>query len=590
MFSYLVLSGEPSKVEEIFTRINKLISDQKSTTKNWLSDTFFVNTQFGISKMSSQRLWAYFAFSDNKKDLERFVKQNNRGLCIINSSETNVDASDCLDWLSSHSIDDVPGKYDGGFSCVSITRKNGFSSFNDFSGNVPVFYASKQGVNLVSNVPKLISYVVNDSSDYDYLSLSWLITTGIIYFDKSLYCNVNKLNPLKYIKAEIGGTSAFTLVPFKNTIFTQSNDLCSDLTNAEWDRIYNKLIKNTENYLGRLPDKRISISGDKDSRLLLALALSSSYKNEIEVFSDSTNHDYLADFCSAVGIKKFTSSPVTSDRQNTDNSSDLLNLCQHYMRAFNQRSSLLSVSDSCSLSSFGGVLYRGIWGNQYFTDKDFDNGCNKLYMKFINFSQSFDKSKVLSDYCRLAQIEQVSNWVTENFQENQKNIQPEKFYFQNIFGSSCFVNPLNSENSVFPLLSFDVAKLYFKLSLAARSKELLHYNCMYRTNPKLCDYPFINDIWNKGLNGYRGVNLKSSKTVQKDITSDQMSSLKQILINKRDLIIQIFTEAQRSTDIESLVSINKLIKQLDQMPKSSDQNSIFSIFRALATCLMILRN
>lgn len=585
MFSYLVLSGEPSKVEEIFTRINKLISDQKSTTKNWLSDTFFVNTQFGISKMSSQRLWAYFAFSDNKKDLERFVKQNNRGLCIINSSETNVDASDCLDWLSSHSIDDVPGKYDGGFSCVSITRKNGFSSFNDFSGNVPVFYASKQGVNLVSNVPKLISYVVNDSSDYDYLSLSWLITTGIIYFDKSLYCNVNKLNPLKYIKAEIGGTSAFTLVPFKNTIFTQSNDLCSDLTNAEWDRIYNKLIKNTENYLGRLPDKRISISGDKDSRLLLALALSSSYKNEIEVFSDSTNHDYLADFCSAVGIKKFSSTPAEISNEQEDNSSDLLGTCQQFMKSYNQRSSLLSKTDNCFLSSLGGGLYRGTWWNQQFAESDFDNGGNKLYMKFINYSQSFDKSLLLSDYYRLAQIDQVSCWVTENL-EHANNFLPEKFYLQNILGNSCFINPFRSENYVFPLLSFEVAKLYCKLSMAARSKELLHFNCMYRSDPKLCEYPFRNESWKQGLNGYKGINLKLANTLHKERSTVQMPLLKYISNNKEQAI-QVFDDAQRSTDIDSIISIDKLKNQLMSIRDDSSKVDILSILRGVAICAML---
>ena len=587
MFSYLVLSGEASKVEEIFTKINRLVSNKKSATKNWFLDIFFVNPQFSISKMSSQHLWAYFAFSDNKKDLDRSVEQNNRGLCIINGNDSNIDSSDCLDWISSHNIDDVPGKFDGVFSCVSITMKNGFSSFNDFSGSVPVFYASKQGVNIVSNMPKLISYIVNDSLDCDYLSLSWLITTGKIFFDKSMYCNVNKLNSLKYIKAEIGGASAFSLIPFKNSIFMQSNDLCSELTNDEWDLIYSKLIKKTENYLGRLPNRRLSISGDKDSRLLLALALSSSYRNEIEVFSDSINRDYLADFCSTVGIKKITSfSSVTSDRQNSDNSSDLLNLCQHYMRSFEHRSSLLSVNDNYSLSSFGGGLYRGIWGNQYFIDKDFDNGCNKLYMKFINYSQSFDKAQMLSDYCRLAQIEQVSSWVTENLLEHHNNLQPEKFYFQNILGNSCYINPFNSENCLFPLLSFDVAKLYFKLPLATRSKELLHFNCMWRANPKLCQYPFQNDFWNHELDGYKGLNLASSKSLHKDNSATvQMLSLNNLLISKKEQAIQILEKSK--VNAAQLVSIDTLINKLMLMDNKSNNVDPIFIFRCLVACTII---
>ena len=136
MFSYLVLSGEASKLEEIFTRLKKIISDKKSVVKNGLLDSLCVNAQFSISKMSSQRLWAYFAFSDNKNDLEKLVKQNNRGLCIVNSNDKDVDASNFLDWLSSHSIDDVPSNFDGSFSCVSITKKNGFSAFNDFSSSI----------------------------------------------------------------------------------------------------------------------------------------------------------------------------------------------------------------------------------------------------------------------------------------------------------------------------------------------------------------------------------------------------------------------------------------------------------------------
>ena len=585
MFSYLVLSGEASKVEEIFTKINNLVNDKKSAVKSRFSDIFFVNTQFVISNMSSQRLWAYFAFSDNKKDLEMFVEQNNHGLCIVNSNNKNIKADDCLDWLNLHNIDEASREFDEEFSCVSITNKNGFSAFSCFSGGVPVFYSSKLGVNLISNVSKLISYIVNDSFSYDYLSLSWMITSGNIFFDKTLFCNVNKLNSQKYIKAEIGRSFGFSLVPYKDSIFTKDSNLCSDLTNDEWDYIFNKLVKRIECYVNRMPNKRFLISGDKDSRLLLALALSSSYKNEIEVFSDSTNHDYLADFCSSVGINRFTTSAdLNSNKRNFDNSSDLLKLCLHFMRTFNQRSSLLSERDNFTLSSFGGGLYRGIWWNQYFSDKDFDNVSNKPYMKFINYSQSFDKYQMLSDYSRLAQIEQVSSWVTDNYHEYQNNLQPEKFYFQNIIGNSCYINPLNGESSGFPLLSFDVAKLYFKLSLSARSRELLHFNCMYRSNPKLCEYPFIADSWKPEMNGYKGLNCKS---IDLKIESHQMTFLKKFLIDRKEQAKQILDDARRHTDIERLVQINKVKNQLDVMTNNSQQEDIFLIFRTIATCLML---
>lgn len=588
MFSYIVLSGESSKLEEIFTKIHKIVSGKASDAKSCPLRTLLVNSPFVISKMSSQRLWAYFAFSDNKKDLETLIKQNNRGLCIVNGSDKSINTSEYLNWLSSHSIDEVSGVFDGCFSCVSITKKNGFSAFCDFSGKKPVFYASKNGVNFVSNVPNLLSCAVNDSLDYDYLSLSWIITTGRIFFDRSLYCNVNKLNSLKYIETSIGSSLSFSLVPFKNTIFTQDNVPSSDLTEDEWDLIHYKLVKNAEKYVESLPSSKIILSGNKDSRLLLSLVMSTSLKNEVEICSDRSNHDYLVDFCSAIGMSNFKSAPVDiSDKYVFDKSCDLLKLCQYFIKSLNAQNSSISESNDCFLSSLGGELYRGIgWINeQQFTTSDFDNIENNFYMKFINYFQSFDKLRILSDYYRLTQIEQVASWLTENISQRQNNFPPEKFYLQNILGNTCLINSLCNENSVFPLLSFEVAKRYFKLSLSERSKDLLHFNCMYRSNPKLCEYPFKNDSWNPCLNGYKnGINFKNSKTVYKEECTEHMIFLKHILNNKEQAI-QILDDAQRASNIDSLISIDKFKRQI--ISSDLSKVDILPILRVIAVCTIL---
>lgn len=517
MINYIVINGKRDTVTEIYRRAQDVLSNCITfKPSNW------------ISKISGSGSWAYIACSDVDSELLSRVIDKPHGICLVNGpalrlndrtdvAEAGLEASIQRD--ADSIFDDIAGSY----NFISITSKNGLIAFGDFSGTCPIYYTTINGAICISNRSSSL-HNLRQNKQYNSLSMSWLIGHSNIFGDDTPFDGVKKITAGSYIKSSIG-SSSFNLRKFEKQIWPASDNLeyLDDLSEDEWDLIVEELLKNfraaNDNLGGQL---RLSLTGGKDSRLVLALAIGAGLKDSIITYTNGPEGSpeiLCAKKISALMGIPHKSNIKKSQLVSLDFEESWQKLRYHTFRMesficpWDGATAGVLKGRSSDMTGFGGELYRGPGGHaKQFKDLSFLKNKDTIVARFINYHQKMDPFNILSELYKNAQIGWFYNWVEENSKSVRFDVLPEKFFVENRLSNwnGPLAQNVIGKIKLMPLLSPKVARLVFKLSPESRGKEIFHYTVMAKLAPDLISIPFLNATWDKSLQGRYGLNIANN--------------------------------------------------------------------------------
>lgn len=568
MINFIVLNGKSESVKKLY-----------ETAQEALKGNLTFKPAESVNKISGGGSWAYVACGNADGEISKRISSKQSGVCLINGPVLRMgDSYDvsgaALDASTKHDAEYIFDNISGSYNLVSITSKNGLLAFGDFSGTCPIYYTLIDGVTCVSNRASAL-HQLRGSSEYNISSLSWLIGHSNIFGDETPFDGVNSITAGKYLKSPLGASDV-KIHTFKNQIWpsNDNNEYLDDLSDNDWDVIVEELLKNFKAaYANLAGDLKLSLTGGKDSRLVLALALGSGLKDEITTFTNgpegSPEISCAVSIAEKIGVKHIANvqTPQVKE-QDFANTWDKLRWHNHRMESYicpwdGATAGRNLEKITADMTGFGGELYRGPGGHaKQFKNLSFMQNKDTILSKFINYHQKTDPFNVLSSLFKNAQIGWLYSWLDENVKSVRFDVLPEKFFVENRLSNwnGPLAQNVTTRIKLMPLLSPKVARLVFKLSPEARNKELFHYTVMAKLAPDLVSMPFVNATWDKSLQGRCGLAISETpydsgvKYTSRSVQAWQAEFFE----GQRQEIVSLLQRAAESTNIKQIFDVDTL--------------------------------
>ncbi|EFF1407412.1 hypothetical protein QN007_003400 [Escherichia coli] len=599
MINFIVLNGKSESVKKLYE------TAQQALKRNLTFKPVEV-----ANKISGSGAWAYTACGNAEGEISKRITSKQSGVCLINGPVLRMcdsyDVSDAaLDASTKNDAEYMFDNISGSYNFVSITSKNGLLAFGDFSGTCPIYYTIIDGVTCVSNRASAL-HELRGNSKYNISSLSWLIGHANIFGNESPFECVYSITAGSYLKSPLGSTTV-NINKFKNQIWPSNDDAqyLNDLSGDDWDLIVDELVKNfkaaSENIPGEL---RLSLTGGKDSRLVLALALGAGFKDRITTFTNgpegSPEISCAQNIANKIGVKHVANVKAPQVKaQDFANSWEKLNWHSYRMESYicpwdgatAERTIKNITSD---MTGFGGELYRGPGGHaKQFKNLSFMDNKDAILSKFINYHQKMDPLNILSSLYKNAQIGWFYGWLEENIKSVRFDVLPEKFFVENRLSNwnGPLAQNVTGRIKLMPLLSPKVARLVFKLSPEARNKELFHYSVMAKLAPELVSLPFLNATWDKSLQGRFGLDIADApydsgvKFTPRSVQAWQA----QFVEGQREEIVHLLERAAEYTNIREIFDVDKLCEYVREK-EGMNTIEIKTILSSIAVAITLLND
>lgn len=588
MINFIVLNGERDSVQRLYD--NALDTLKRNLT--------FKPVEVA-SKISGNGVWSYVACSNKDGEIAKRIAAKPSGVCLINGPVLRMgdsyDVSDvALDATTKNEAEYMFDNISGSYNFASITSKNGLLAFGDFSGTCPIYYAHINGVTCVSNRASALHdlrvknqiNLLRGNNKFNLSSLSWLIGHSNIFGNETPFDGVKSITAGSYLKSRLG-SSDFTINKFKNQIWpsNEKSEYLDDLTDEDWDLIVDELVKNFKAASEKLSgDLRLSLTGGKDSRLVLALAIGAGFKERITTFTNgpegSPEISCAQNIAHKIGVKHIANVRAPQVQAlDFVNSWNKLSWHNYRMEGYicpwdgaTADRTLRGVTSD--MTGFGGELYRGPGGHaKQFKNLSFMDNKDVILSKFINYHQQMDPLNILSDLYKNAQIGWFYKWLEENVKSVRFDVLPEKFFVENRLSNwnGPLAQNVTGRIKLMPLLSPKVARLVFKLSPEARNKELFHYSVMAKLVPELVSLPFLNATWDKSLQGRYGLDIaevpydSGEKFTPRSVQAWQAEFVE----GQRQQIVHWLGRAAAATNINEIIDVEKLSKFILEKEKMS---------------------
>lgn len=579
MINFIVFNGESESVKTLY-----------ETALDTLKRNLTFKPVEVASKISGNGVWAYVACSNKEGEIASRIATKQSGVCLINGPVLRIgdsyDVSDsALDASTKNDAEYMFDNISGSYNFASITSKNGLLAFGDFSGTCPIYYSHINGVTCVSNRASAL-HGLRGKNKFNLLSLSWLIGHSNIFGEETPFDGVYSVTAGSYLKSRLGSPD-FTINKFKNQIWPSNDDAeyLDDLTNEDWDLIVDELVKNFKAASEKLTgDLRLSLTGGKDSRLVLALAIGAGFKDRITTFTNgpegSPEISCAQNIANKIGVKHVANvrAPQVQE-QDFANSWDKLswhtNRMESYICPWDGATADRTLRNVTSeMTGFGGELYRGPGGHaKQFKNLSFMENKNEILSRFINYHQQMDPLNILSNLYKNAQIGWLYKWLDENVKSVRFDVLPEKFFVENRLSNwnGPLAQNVTGRIKLMPLLSPKVARLVFKLSPEARNKELFHFSVMAKLVPGLVSLPFLNATWDKSLQGRYGLDISDNPydSGEKFTPRSVQAWQAEFVEGQRTKIDQWLMRASVSSNIKEIIDMEKLRNFIMEKEKMS---------------------
>ena len=596
MINYIVFSGAPEIVRDRFEKARQGLLDSLTFVPVWQDAYIAVNGR-----------WAFVVWGNEPDEMPNRVARDQSGVCIINGPILGVGeerdrrkfAKCALASLSLNSPDAVYNELSGVYNFVSVTSHNKVLAFSDFTGAYPNYYTQLEtesgGLLMVSNRCTLLADLRRDDKRFDLEALGWLMGHASIFGSNTPFRGVRRILNEEYLSCPIGGSSV-SCSRFTESAWPHpdSDGSRENLTENEWTEVIERLIFNVKGAMAYLPSARSSLTGGKDSRLVLALSIGAYGKDGVETFTNGTadSPELLCaqHIAKAIGVRHVAnvSKHVTAKVD--------YDLCWKKLRLHTFRyEGFICPWDGATvgvlkgvanqMTGFGGELYRGPGGEaKQFKSLKYLEQRNRINEIFYNFHQKMDVLGVQSESMKSYQEAYFDEWLKSNMKHVRYDALPEKCFVENRitnWNGPLAQNPLGRVK-LMPLFSKDAARLYFQLDARARSRELLHYTVITRLCPQLARLPFLKQSWDASF----GV------PVQPFALNEQMGAVqswqREFVLGQKGPTTDLLQEAKRQTDIEYIMDVTKVCAALSGFDEKTPVVAIKAVLSAIAIAHTLL--
>jgi hypothetical protein len=334
----------------------------------------------------------------------------------------------------------------GGPSLVHDTLKGTYNlvaaagddlvAFSDFSGLSPV-YRSGGAMWAFSNRSTVLSRFRYGTEAWDPLAISWLVGHANIFGPGVPARGVSLVTPGT---AAIVRNAECKLAPLGTSVWPSPGDLSlSDLSSAEWDEVTHDLIDGFRTIGQRHDYLRLSITGGKDSRLALALAVAARLGDQIGTFTnglpESPEVECAAAVAAIAGVRHVRPQPPTEGPEPPFDPSTIWNrLRQH---AFRYEGMVCPWDGLCprqigtklEITGFGGELYKGGHAKRF--RKAILDSVETAKALWLDYHQPFDPFGLLSEKAAAYQKRYLRGWVETAAHSTRLDALPERFYVEN---------------------------------------------------------------------------------------------------------------------------------------------------------------
>ena len=505
------------------------------------------------------------------------------GVPFLEGKALTAPWSDSLErLLSSHPVGEVYQMLCGQYSLIHARRGN-IQAFSDFSGLSPLYYLANSHCIGISNRQWLLQMTCLDldTPSFDLEVLAWLIEQGNIFGDKSVFKGVQRLIPGRWLEVCDNGRSE--IHPFPSQ-FWGPFDGTAGYTSADYDQATDHLLGNFRAIKEMCSQKiNLTLTGGKDSRLNLALAISSGLADNLNIVTggpeDSPEIECAACICKELGLPH-----ISSIQKNSEiDLSAYWNYLRHH--PFRYDASIcpwdgvkpLSSSLTVEINGMGGELYRNLVKNRKETTISTMQQAQQIWR---NWTGKIDCAELVHPYILEKHYQQNLSWLEQRIEEGVpiENLD-DVFYVENRLGFWSAVLASNTlQRRLFLLLHPNVSRIAYKAGVHQRRIERLHFEVLKRVNPKLLNLPFLNDTWDERLFDNQNGDTPSPpfQSKVKPLARTLYGWQWKLVENCRDTITEIITSSP-SSGLYDICDKKKLHAFLDDYQINST-----------ATCLTIL--
>lgn len=435
------------------------------------------------------------------------------GYCWLNktlSANKPLTASDIHCLLSENNLTmvDLRKQLSGEYSIICIDNHGSITAINDWTSVEHIYYYQSAQHTSISSRPTAISYF-EGKLPIDLTGMLWLPLIGFRIGEGSVYQGVKRLSQGSHLKLCGNDVqeleSAFPFNPVKETPPDEN-----ELNKVLCDSIH-ICSENLKTVFAKENKIQLPITGGKDSRLVLAIAIQAGLKDRLELYTigDQDHPDVIVARRIALALNiPHQIIPQSRFKDPTLGSDELLyKLAIHVF----QTDGMLDAWDiKANMKAGQGFALTGFMGEvlKGYIKVQSENEIYRLSpLEIVSRKDLFDPLAIFKRHSK-TQLEKELSIRFDRMCEaahHDKSQLPDLFYLKeripNWLGSARRIDS-ESIQGVIPLNIKPLIELAFRLQAEERSIELLHYKIIEKTCPKLLEIPFAFQVWNKKLIKY----------------------------------------------------------------------------------------
>ena len=504
MIYFLIATGQPATLRPKYER-----------ALEWFSRTLPIANPSVVSHISKDGRW--FALSGGAADgfAANRMRLSPDSAVAINGPALRCDGERFDDSTIDRILHGCEGRdttslflrMSGSFAIGAVNPREGLTAFSSFDNTHPVYCVEGHGFCAVSNRSTALARLADSKPDVR--QMCWLLAASNVFGSGTAFQGVSKVEAGVAASAGIGD-SRFSRRRIAGTIWpSPDTPLHADLRSEDWDEITERLVAGVKSAYEAGERVSLALTGGKDSRLVLALALAAGVVDGLRIFTRGLpvwgDSIVAAEVCRHIGAEHVLEVPKNVDGYvPTRPWSDIQVHVSRYegiVCPWDGPGSAAFRGQTMMLEGIGGGLYRG---SGTFAPR-FRNGLPEtvqtMQQGFVHFRQRFDPVGLLRPRVAKDMKEWLFDWVSGTAGHVRLDTLPEKFFVDFRMGhwNGPLIQNIPGRLRVSALLDVVGTQRLLRLSPDDRSMEKFHYEIMRRAAPSLLNVPFYEDRWNDRL-------------------------------------------------------------------------------------------
>jgi len=401
----------------------------------------------------------------------------------------------------------------GEYAIIYASDDGNVVAFNDRLSIEHIYYSKNRNVSSITNRIALLPHI-DGQYEYNLEAMLALPLVGYMIGEDTYIKGVSRLPQGAVIKLYNG---ELRVDENKNWIY-QNAPSKADVKNPE---VFNQIVEqgvnecsaNVKAIFNSAENIPLALTGGKDSRLILALALQAGLRDKLRLFTNGIEDH--PDVIVAKQLANHLKLPHTTNKPGrfTDPTLTTEELLRRLATHVFQNDGMFGAWDlkagkQCAkglvLAGFIGEVFKG------YIKKPFNYATMPNPEQMISAHGPFDPLGILKEDVRRKISTKILNRM-ENYLGlgSEFNDIPDLYYIKeripNWLGAARRKDA-DSNQVVMPINSTGLIRLAFALNATQRQQELIHFAMLRRLEPSLLEIPFAQQTWHRGLTEYGAAN------------------------------------------------------------------------------------